>query len=83
MNAPVRCSYAACGRQGEHFEPAGRWWFCGQHYTEHLALRRQEATKDCASCFLPFTTTDTRRTLCNACKRFRKDTRPTYRRRSA
>ena len=41
MNA-VRCSYAGCSYLGIHFEPDGRWWFCARHFTEHLALRRQE-----------------------------------------
>lgn len=38
----VRCSFAGCKRPGRHYEPAGKWHFCSEHYGIHLALRREE-----------------------------------------
>ena len=62
-----RCSYAGCKHLAVYTDRD--WTFCAPHYTEHLALLREEAQRPCASCREPFVSTNPRRMLCGNCQR--------------
>lgn len=63
----MTCDYAGCDRPGPHGDQD--WHFCKPHYYEHLQFLREEAARDCASCFTPFVSTNPRRTHCDDCRR--------------
>lgn len=76
----MTCDYASCAREAVSSDQG--YSFCRPHYYEHLSLLREQASKDCLHCQEPFVSTDPRRKFCNDCRRFRKDTRPSYAKRA-
>lgn len=79
MTTAVRCSYAGCQSTPNHYDDVDRWFFCGQHWREHLTLVAEERGRPCGECGTYFHSDTAQRRLCDRCSAERRhDRRPSF-----